>query len=96
MKPSTARNRLNKRRAWLVAKSESLRVESPDRPTYFLDEEAEALDYVLGILGAVGGENNGDAVADQTERIQRAKDSLAARTKVCTCARCPLHGTKAS
>jgi hypothetical protein len=96
MKPSVARNRLGKRRAWLVARSESLRADSPDKPTYFLDEEVEALDYVLGVLEAVGGDRNGGAVADQPERIQRAKDVMAARGKVCSCARCPVHGDLSS
>jgi len=94
MKPSTARNRLGKRRAWLIARAENVRATEPGRPTCFFDEEVEALDYVLGILESVAGPSNGGAVADESERIQRARDALGAREKRCTCERCPVHSDK--
>ena len=94
--PSTARGRLSKRRAWLIARSEHIKTETPEAQTHFLDEEVEALDLVLGILEAVGGERNGGAVASEAERVQRARDVQSAREKRCSCARCPVHGTKSS
>jgi len=90
--PSTARNRHRKRRAWLIARLESLKAERPEAETYFLSEEIDALEYSIGILEAIGGARNGGAIAEESERVQRARDTMAERSKKCTCARCPVHG----
>jgi|WetSurMetagenome_2_1015567.scaffolds.fasta_scaffold368399_2 hypothetical protein len=94
MTPSAARNRHRKRRAWLIARLEDLRAKRPDAQTYFLTEEIEALDYSIGILEAMGGPRTGGAVADEPERVQRARDAIAERAKKCTCERCPVHSDK--